>query len=321
VKPRFSTAAATLAAAALAASTLLATAGTAHAVDTATITVNVVDQFGEPAPVAIELFDAGGNGHYDGPPGAPPIMSTHVFTGMAAGGYGVQSLGPWSGVECFGLSPCTPIASPTVTPVLTVADGGAATYTAHVTMPTVSGGPAVGSPLSIQTSAGYQLLQALAIAQTSVQGSPTQQWLRTGSDIPGATGPTYMTLPADGGQQLAARLSPSPSVMVVFAQAGYAVPPYPTRPVAIAKNATKTKVSFAHGAIRVKVKSTRGAVPDGKINLSLGGLKFKAKLKKGKVTVAVPKKLQPGTYTLKVKYLGSTSYEKSKSKKLKITVH
>jgi hypothetical protein len=44
------------------------------------------------------------------------------------------------------------------------------------------------------------------------------------------------------------------------------------------------------------------------------------KLKKGKARVAVPKHLQPGTYSLKAGYAGSTAFEASKSKKKQIKV-
>lgn len=321
MKKRLSLAGATLTAVALAASTLLATAGTAQAADTATITVNVVDQFGQPTAVAIEAFDHAGNSYFDSIGGSvQPILATHVFHALPADGYSFLSIGPWSGVECFGIAPCG-IGSGVYTPVVTVTEGGTASYTAHVTMPTATGGPAVGTPLSIQTSPGYQLMQGLAVAQTHVSADHTQQWVRGTSDIPAANGTSYVTVPADGGQQLAARLTPSPAVSAVFAGAGYVVPPFTTRPVAVAKNATKTKASFVHGVIKVKVKSAPGVVPDGKVKLSLGTFKTKAKLKKGKASVALPHSLKPGTYTLKVTYPGSTAFEKSKSKKVTITVH
>jgi len=115
---------------------------------------------------------------------------------------------------------------------------------------------------------------------------------------------------------------PSPGVTAIFAQAGYLVQPYTTRPVAVDKNETKTKtkVSFVRGVIKVEVTSP-GAVPVGKIKLKLGQFKGKAKLKKGKAKVALPRSIAPGTYTLKVSFLGSTGFDSSKSKRITITVH
>jgi len=117
---------------------------------------------------------------------------------------------------------------------------------------------------------------------------------------------------------------PSPGVTAIFAQAGYLVQPYTTRPVAVDKNETKTKtktkVSFVRGVIKVEVTSP-GAVPVGKIKLKLGQFKGRAKLKKGKAKVALPRNIAPGTYTLKVSFLGSTGFDSSKSKRITITVH
>jgi hypothetical protein len=320
VKTRLTTARASLAVAALAASALMTTADTAHAADTATITVTVVDQFGQPAVAAVQAVDQSLGTHYDGSPATPLISSTHTFTALPASGYGFQTIGPWSGVECFGVTPCTVASPAAVTPVVFVAEGGTAGYTVHVTVPTVSGGPAVGSPLSIQTSPGFELMQSLGVAQTHILGSFSQQWVRGTSDIPAATAPGYTTTPADGGQPVAARLTASPGVTVVFAQAGYLVPPFTTRPVTVSKNATKTKVSFAHGKIKVKVTSAPGAVPNGKVQLKLGTFKTKVTLKKGKAFVTLPKNLEPGTYTLKASYPGSTAFEKSKAKKKQVRV-
>jgi Big-like domain-containing protein len=319
VKTSLYRAGATLAAAALATSALMASAGTAHAADTAIITVTVVDQFGQPAVAAVQAYDQAVGPHSEGP-GAPPISSTHTFTALPASGYGFQTIGPWSGIECFGVFPCTPGGATAVTPVVFVAEGGTASYTVRVTVPTVTGGTAIGSPLSVQTSPGFQLMQSLAAQESGLPGSFSQQWLRGTSDISGVTSPGYTTTQADAGQPVAARLTASPGISAVFAQAGYIVPPFTTRPVAVSKNATTTKASVARGVIKVKVKSAPGAVPDGKVKLKLGQFKATVKLKKGKATVALPQNLQPGTYTLKASYAGSTAFEASKSKKKQVKV-
>ena len=88
----------------------------------------------------------------------------------------------------------------------------------------------------------------------------------------------------------------------------------------MAKNATKTKARVVHGKVKVQVSSAPGVVPDGKVQLSLRGFKKLVTLKNGKAKVRLPKKLEPGTYKLKVSYAGSVGFEPSKSKKVKVTV-
>jgi hypothetical protein len=305
----------------LAASALVATADTAHAADTSVVVVKVVDQFGQPAAVAVQAYDSTGASYYDGPGGGatPPVTSTHTFTSLPADGYSFLSIGPWSGIECFGVTPCNISGGSAFTPVVTVADGGTASYTMHVTMPSITGEPAVGAPLSIKTPTGYQMMAPLVEAQSHQSSAFTQQWVRGASDLAGQTSTAYTTVPADGGKQVAARLLPSPGVLAIFGAAGYGVPPYTTHPVTVSKNATKTRASVVRGVIRVNVKA-QGAKPDGKVKVTVGSFTAKAKLKKGKVRVALPQNLKPGTYTLKVKYLGSAAFEKSKSKKVKVTI-
>lgn len=324
MKTRLSSAGALVAGAALAASALLATTGPAQAADTATITVTVIDQFGQPASSSVLAVDPSGNPIAPSDLGA--ISTSHVFQNLPAGGYSFVSQGPWSGFECFGIAPCAigPAGFPPGTsfsPVVTVAEGGVASYTVHVIMPTVTGGPAVGAPLTIQMSPGYKYMASVSATQSGKSGEHTQQWLRGTADIPAATGPSYVTAAADATQQVSARLTPSPAVVQLFALNGNAVQPFTTRPVAIAKASTRTTTVFlAGGVIRVKVKAAPDAVPDGKIKLSLGTFKAKAKLRNGKTTVPLPPGLAPGKYALKVTYLGSATFEKSKSKKKTLTI-
>jgi Big-like domain-containing protein len=336
VKTRLSAAGAAVAAAALAASALLATPGTAQAANTATITVNVVDQYGQPAAVAILALDQARQFYFDGPSSTSPVSSTHVFQNLPADGYSIASNGPWSGLECFGINPCTtpPFSSSALTPVVAVAEGGVASYTVHVTMPTVTGGSAVGAPLAIQTSPGYKALQT-AYAQAGMSTEHTQQWLRGAADIPTATGPSYVTTPADAGQQVSARLHPSPAVAAVFAtQAGYAVPDLVTNSITVDKTApvklkakTKTKTKIAkridvgeRATLTVKVKA-KGATadPDGLVTVRIGKFKARKTLKKGVVLINVPN-LEAGTYTIITKYLGSEGFEESKAKKRTLIV-
>jgi Big-like domain-containing protein len=331
VKTRLSAAGAAVAAAALAASAIMATTGTAHAADTATITVNAVDQYGQPAAVQVDAIDQAGQIHYDGPQASTPVSSVHVFTNLPADGYSFVTIGPWSGIECSGINPCAAPFQNGLTPVVTVAEGGAASYTVHVTMPTVTGGSAIGNQLTIQTSLGYKYLQMLAEAQSGQSGQHSQQWLRGTAAIPAATAPTYVTVPADAAQQVSARLHPSPAVAYLYAQGGNAAPDFVTNSITIDKAApvppvvklkTKTKATIAkrvdvgeRATIKVKVKA-KGATtdPDGLVTVTIGKFKARKTLKKGVVFINLPN-LKAGTYTILTTYSGSDGFEKSKAKR------
>jgi hypothetical protein len=101
--------------------------------------------------------------------------------------------------------------------------------------------------------------------------------------------------------------------------------------ITLSKQASVTKVKAAkkakHGsAVAVKIKVTNdysktgGVVPTGKVSIKDNGKTIgKGKLKNGKVTIKV-KSLSVGTHNLVVKYGGDSYTNKSKSKKLKVTI-
>jgi hypothetical protein len=101
--------------------------------------------------------------------------------------------------------------------------------------------------------------------------------------------------------------------------------------ITLSKQASVTKVKavkkIKHGAVEsVKIKVTNdysktgGVVPTGKVSIKDGSKTIgKGKLKNGKVTIKV-KSLSVGTHNLVVKYAGDKFTNKSKSKKLKVTV-
>jgi Big-like domain-containing protein len=338
VKTRLSLPTVAVVAAALAASALIATTGTAQAADTATITVNVVDQYGQPAATSVLAIDHNGQAHPDDPTG--PVVSTHVFQNLSADSYSFVSQGPWSGFECFGISPCTTtVQSGDLFPVVTVADGGAASYTVHVTMPTMTGGSAVGATLAIQTSPGYKYMQAIAAGQTGLSSEHAQQWRRGAGNISAATGSTYVTTPADAGQQISATLHPSPAMAALFAQGGYTAPDFVTNSITVDKTPpvppvppvvklkTKTTAKIAkridvgeRATMTVKVKAKDATVdPDGLVTVRIAKFKARKTLKKGVALINVPN-LEAGTYTILIKYLGSEGFEKSKAKKRTLIV-
>ena len=149
-----------------------------------------------------------------------------------------------------------------------------------------------------------------------------------GSEIPGASGATYTTGPADAGQTIAARLLPSQAIATAFTQAGTAVLPFTTNAITVAQvpaQATKTKVKVVKRfkatqkvTMKVTVKAPAGT-PEGTVSLSIGKFKTEKTLDDGKVLLNLPR-LAPGTYRVKVAYSGSAAFVASKAKKVKITV-
>jgi hypothetical protein len=312
--------------AAVVVSSLLVTATAAQAAGDGTLVVTVVDQYGRPTPGLVEAYATDGT-QYSEP--APVVGgSTHTFT-VPEGGYSVLGITPWSGFTCDGAAPCTFLTSPSsFTPVVAVVAGGLSTYTSHVTVPSISGNSAIGSPLSINIPAGLTSLQTiLGVLAPGLSGAGTQQWVRGATDIPGATGLSYTTVVADGSQALAARLAPSVGQSLIFASMGLPVNPLTTNAITVAKLVpakTKTKVqapkSVAANAavtLKVKVKSKSGK-PDGSVTIKVGHYRAKKALKDGSVFITLPR-LSSGTYTISVSYGGSETFKKSKAN-TKLTV-
>jgi hypothetical protein len=317
-----------LGAAGLVVSSLLATAGPAQAVGDGTLVVNIVDQFGRPTSGIVQAYSATGGGQY--PNSVPVASSTQTLT-VPADGYGLATITPWSGFTCAGLSPCGLISPPTtVTPAITVSDGSTTTYTAHVTVPSITGSPAIGSPLAVQIPQGLSDLLALLASVPQYAGPVTQQWVRGTTDIPGATGTSYTTVRDDGSQAMSARLAPSLGMVTIFASTGMPVQPLSTNAITVAKAVkfkTKTKASIAkrlkvneRATVKVKVKA-KGSKddPDGFVTLTIGKFKARKALKGGIVFINLPP-MKAGTYTISTKYAGSDAFAKSKGKKTTIIV-
>jgi hypothetical protein len=319
--------------AAVVVSSLALAAPPAHAVSTGTVTVDFVDQYGRPTAGVLEAFNSTGSQFSDGTGGLGTFVfsSTHLMT-LPADGYAFEAITPWSGLDCAGVSPCSAyLSSPTIAPVVTVTPGAASAYTIHVTVPTITGGPAVGTPLTIQIPQGLAILQGSLIYSPFGNGPMSQQWLRAGSDIAGATGQSYTTTPLDGLKSMSARLMPGGAQAYVAAIGGGTAQPFTTNAITMSKYTplkTKTKVKLPKsiGAgdrvsmkVTVKGKGTKEA-PTGLVTVKIGGFKVKKTLKDGSVFINMPN-LQPGSYTIKTSYAGSIYFAKSKSKSTKITVH
>ena len=145
--------AAGVAAAALLVSSLLVTATAANAdPGDGTVVVSIVDQYGRPTAGIAQAYAAGGR-PYDQL--AWPTGGSTVTLTLPADAYGLAVITPWSGYTCEGLAPCGLAATPVVTPVVTVTSGSTSTYTAHVTVPSITGGTKVGRQ-HLQVPAGHR---------------------------------------------------------------------------------------------------------------------------------------------------------------------
>jgi hypothetical protein len=322
---------AAVAAAALVASSLLVTASAATAVTDGKIVVSVVDQFGRPTIAMVQPFDTSGITHQeDGTSPSQPftVGSTHSYT-VPPGDYSFESIGPWSGIDCFEVAPCGYTTPPdTYGAAVTVTSGATSTYTVRVSVPVITGVGTVGSPLAVQLPQHFTDLMAI-IDLSPFGGEPvSQQWLRSGADIPGATGASYTTVPADGARSIAARLLPSSGQALMFRGIGYTVQPFTTDPIAMAAYTpvrTKTKIKVAkrvrtgeRATMKVLVKAKSG-VPDGAVSIRVGKFRTEQTLKDGRLLFTLPR-LGPGTYRVTVKYAGSDYFTKSRDK-AKIKIH
>jgi hypothetical protein len=302
----------------------------AQAAGTGTIVISIVDQYGRPTAGAAEAVDTNGAVlPEDGATQAQPLPPgvTHTWSNVPEGGYAFLTITPWSGVSCFGIVPCSVVApTVTVTPQVAVAADSVATYTAVVTVPTITGNPTSGSTL------GIQIPEGLIIMETALSGPAgghprSQQWMRGPNDIPGATDLSYVTVPADGATAVSARLIPS-SLQLLFPQVyGLPIAPFTTNAITLAKFVpakTKTKIKLPQHiragdrvSLKVQVK-TKGAKPDGTVTIKIGRSTVRKTLDGGSTFVNLPR-LGAGTYTISVKYAGTDYFAKSKSKK-KFTV-
>ncbi|TNM43293.1 hypothetical protein FHP29_06260 [Nocardioides albidus] len=105
-----------------------------------------------------------------------------------------------------------------------------------VPVPTITGTTAVGATLT-----------ADAGVWTPAATTTTYQWLRSGVEIPGATGPTYRLTPADAGRQI--------TVRVRGERSGYAPDAATSAPTAAISQATFTTTSQP----KIKGRATVGA--------------------------------------------------------------
>lgn len=326
MKSHLSRARSALVAAALVSSSLLLTATPAQADADGTLVVTIVDQYGRPTEGVMNAMNSAGDYRTEEGstgPDAPVPGVTHTFV-VPPDGYAFLSITPWSGLTCFGLSPCNIAAGLSVTPVVTVPAGATVPYTLHVTVPTITGNPAVGSPLTLNIPEGITALQAIG----HNTGDPiTQQWARGGAAIANATGTSYTPIPTDSAQAITARLTPSTVQEALPVAYGLTLAPFTTNAITLAtfvpaKTKIKTKLpkNLKAGdrvSLKVVVKAA-GAQPDGTVTIKVGHSKVRKTLESGSTFVNLPR-LKAGTYKISIKYAGTEYFAKSKFTK-KFTV-
>ena len=145
------------------------------------------------------------------------------------------------------------------------------------------------------------------------------QWNRNGKAIKGATKATYKVAKADIGKKL--------TVTVTGSKAGYTSVAKASAPVVAkavakvsAKLAKKSVSKKARAKLTVTVKAS-GATPTGKVTVFDGKKRLKvAALKKGKVTITLPKITKTGKHTLRVTYAGSAKVASKTSGKISLKI-
>ncbi|WP_341230274.1 hypothetical protein [Nocardioides salarius] len=175
--------------------------------------------------------------------------------------------------------------------------------------PRVTGTPALGQTLTATPG-------TWGTGETPTFG---HQWLRDGGPISGATQASYVVTPADLGRELSLRLTAT--------RTAYAPGVFTTAGLPVAKAATSTTAKAAKKKIRqgraavLRITVDAGAAsPDGKVRIDEGSKRLRVvKIAKGTKKVRIAK-LKRGKHVLRVRYLGSTSTEASKARKVVVRV-
>jgi hypothetical protein len=334
----------------------LAVAGPAHAVDPGdgTITVTIVDDLGKPVVGSAALFHPGDTpltlGMTDGEDGSSPVAAATFTESVPAATYGVAVMGGWGGytcvvpagsyalmvmggwplISCFGVDPClglgglgglggsTPTA-PTYTAVLTVADGGTASYEAVTKTPKVTGTPRVGQTLAVTSP--LDLGMDLGDLVGDFIG-PKVVWMRNGAKIAGAKGAEYTLTGRDAGNKVSAKISFPPLLALLFSSvsSGMDITPAPitTKPQTIGKNASKTTLKVSGGTAFVRVSGQADEV-SGWVQLTMKGANpIWGRVQEGFAPINLPT-MKPGKYSLTAVYQGNNELNGSKAT-TKVTV-
>lgn len=306
----------------------LATLGLAtpsEAADTGTLTVTVVDEHGDPMPGQLGVLAPAGGGTPGG------IAISTLTSDLPPGEYAVVSMTPWGGMQCAGMTDCT------YTALLGGAvdtDGAVTVRAGETTQVRIEGrtplrvaGPArVGKRLSVTWSPGMQTLVEL-FGMSGAGLAPQVQWLRDGTPIAGATGPTYRAVGADAGRTLSARATYSDLARAQLEMmSGQPVTPRTSNRLEVGKVKTEAFATLGDSTIpagrqgRVRVDVTApGQIVTGRVRLTIGDWTRTASLRNGSARFVLPA-LTAGRYTVRAAYLGSSVYEAAQAKAKTLTV-
>jgi uncharacterized protein (DUF2141 family) len=297
-----------------------------------TVTVNIVDDRGQPVTGMVSLFDSTGDPAITLSDPVDPTALKSSYTGeVPAGTYAVAVIGGWGLVGCAGLEPCglgvLGGAPAFKTAAFTVTDQGTTTYTFKTTTPSLDAPSAtVGSDLSVMTPPllGSQDIGDVLSSLGGILGGvldPKVTWLRDGKPIKGATGVDYTLTTTDVGHPVTAQVKFPPIMSLLFSSGLFggtsgSIAPAPVTlgPVVATKVQTATKVSIA-GKPRAGqrpnawVKVT-GAVDElnGWAQVRVSGLApVRVRINDGFAQVRLPELMRTGSRTIKATFLGSPS--------------
>lgn len=300
------------------------------------LVVSVSDQYGDPVPAALRIWDASGDSFVDDGDPAAALRAVPLPPGT----YGVAAMTSFGGLACSGIAVCDPNVATFELDSSTAVAVGADTKAVHltVTLPSIAGTGVVGAPLTLSVPPQLTALEQSLVGASQSTGTPYTGilqvlWLRDGVPT-GATGTTYVPSAADADRSISARISRDyvgtsmVNHVIVDAPTSYetqavavtapptTTPPGPTTPLARASITAKLKRG-ARPAILVRV-TARGAKPTGSVELALGSWRRHAVLRGGSVRIPVGD-FRPGTYRLRVEYAGSATVASGvMAKKLKI---
>jgi hypothetical protein len=186
----------------------------------------------------------------------------------------------------------------------TIAPGGEVPVLAAV-----AGTPGVGGVLT-------------ATHQAPPEWTAAYQWLRGGTEIPGATAATYAVTPADAGATLAVRVTATRPGHVAVQSTTIGRPVPKSAPKVSLTAVNKRIPASTKARLRVAVTVPGVAKPAGKIVVTFGSKSKTYTLsaaKNGKLTVTLPK-LKPATYAITATLKAGPSWTEKKSKRATVTV-
>lgn len=288
---------------------------------TGTLTINVVDDLGQPVKAVALVINLAGTATQLG---GNDIPAASTITGeIPQGSYGVVVFGGWSGITCFGIQTCSFMTfaggggAPIVgTPAVVMADQGSQTINVTTATPTMVGSGRVGSTLTAVTPpslSGFAGFYALY----GYNAEPTYAWLQDGSPLAGATSKTYVVPASAVDKSLSAQLT-YPTIVSYFIQSYFNTDltpaPFTTAPVKVTKTVPVLKMSlpakirFGQRPSALITLSSEGKQLVGLVRIKIKGKPtLNGRVRAGFAEVKLPK-LKPGTYKLSATFSGTDVY-------------